>query len=121
MSGRFRITEQGEIITQNYAHPQIAERHLSIYTAALLYEKFLPQAVRSPSPAYRELMDSMARVSCEAYRSVVREHPHFIAYFRAATPELERANSPLIPRLPSLENLNLNATPLQMFAFLLNF
>lgn len=36
VSGQFRITEQGEIITQNYSHPPVAERHLGIYTAALV-------------------------------------------------------------------------------------
>jgi phosphoenolpyruvate carboxylase len=92
VNGKFRITEQGEIITQNYAHPQIAERHLNIYTAALLYERFLPSAPRSPKPEFRSLLDKMAGVSCEAYRGIVRGSALFVPYFRLATPELEIAS-----------------------------
>mmetsp|Transcript_65494 Transcript_65494/g.147769 ORF Transcript_65494/g.147769 Transcript_65494/m.147769 type:complete len:577 (+) Transcript_65494:1355-3085(+) len=91
VSGRFRITEQGEIITQNYAHPDMAARHLNVYTAALLYEKFLPSEPRKPLPQYRALMDAMSETSCAAYRKVVREDARFIPYFRSATPELEIA------------------------------
>lgn len=91
VSGSFRITEQGEIITQNYASAPVAERHLNTYTAALLYERFLPRAPREPAPQHRRLLDAMSHTSCAAYRGVVRGEPAFIPYFRAATPELEIA------------------------------
>ena len=32
IQGRFRVTEQGEMITQNFGSPEIAERTLDIYT-----------------------------------------------------------------------------------------
>jgi phosphoenolpyruvate carboxylase len=91
VSGKFRITEQGEIITQNYAYRKVAERHLNTYTAALLYEKFLPHESRRPAPEHRKLMDEMSAVSVDAYRNVVRDDPRFIPYFRLATPEIEIA------------------------------
>ena len=92
VNGRFRITEQGEIITQNYAHRAVAERHLNTYTAALLYENFIPKELREPKPEHRELLDGLSDVSCAAYRKVVNEEPSFIPYFRSATPEIEIAS-----------------------------
>ncbi len=41
INGRFRVTEQGEMITQNFGSIQIAERTLDIYTAAVLRESFI--------------------------------------------------------------------------------
>lgn len=92
VSGKFRITEQGEIITQNYAHIANAEKHLNTYAAALLYEKFLPYESRAPTSEYRTLMDAMSETSCEAYRDIVRGRESFVPYFRAATPEVEIAS-----------------------------
>eukprot|EP00941_MAST-03F_sp_MAST-3F-sp1_P003256 g3256.t1 len=92
VSGRFRITEQGEIITNNYASPAIAEKHLNTCFAALLYERFLPQEERKPTKEFSEAMDEMSRRSCDAYRKIVRETEEFVPYFRLATPELEIAS-----------------------------
>ena len=39
VNGKFRVTEQGEMITQNFGSTGIAERTLDIYTAAVLAEK----------------------------------------------------------------------------------
>ena len=36
INGRFRVTEQGEMITQNFGSTGIAERTMDIYTAAVL-------------------------------------------------------------------------------------
>lgn len=91
VNGKFRITEQGEIITQNYGNPGIAERHLNTYIAAILYEKFLPKGNRQPKEEHRLLMDALGDRSCQAYRRIVRDEPAFIPYFRSATPELEIA------------------------------
>ena len=35
INGKFRVTEQGEMITQNFGSTGIAERTLDIYTAAV--------------------------------------------------------------------------------------
>jgi phosphoenolpyruvate carboxylase len=40
-------------------------------------------------------MDSLAALSCDHYRSYVRNNPRFLEYFREATPEQELANLPL--------------------------
>jgi len=49
----------------------------------------------APEPAWREQMDRLARDSLQAYRGVVREDPHFVSYFRQATPEQELGRLPL--------------------------
>ena len=86
INGKFRVTEQGEMITQNFGSTGIAERTLDIYTAAVLAEKFVVHIV--PKNEWRQHMESLSSLSCGAYRSMI-EQERFISYFRAATPELE--------------------------------
>ncbi|WAC43336.1 phosphoenolpyruvate carboxylase [Pseudomonas sp. SL4(2022)] len=91
--GRFRTTEQGEMIRFKFGLPDIAEQNLNLYLAAVLEATLLPPP--SPEPAWRELMDKLASDGVSAYRAVVREHPQFVAYFRQATPEQELGRLPL--------------------------
>jgi len=87
INGRFRVTEQGEMITQNFGSPTIAERNLDIYTAAVLREAFVKHV--EPSASWRKQMDRVSEVSCADYRKLVRDDKRFVDYFRQATPELE--------------------------------
>jgi phosphoenolpyruvate carboxylase len=75
------------MITQNFNSPEIAERTLDIYTAAILRESFYKHIL--PTKNWREQMQRVSDVSCEGYREVVRVDPRFVPYFRQATPELE--------------------------------
>eukprot|EP00539_Tryblionella_compressa_P014206 CAMPEP_0178826270 /NCGR_PEP_ID=MMETSP0746-20121128/6660_1 /TAXON_ID=913974 /ORGANISM="Nitzschia punctata, Strain CCMP561" /LENGTH=964 /DNA_ID=CAMNT_0020488079 /DNA_START=53 /DNA_END=2947 /DNA_ORIENTATION=+ len=90
INGKFRVTEQGEMINQNFGYHDRAQRTMDIYTAAVLAEK-LTEHVR-PSEEWRGMMKTLSDVSCEAYRRVVRGDERFVPYFRSATPELEFAN-----------------------------
>mmetsp|Transcript_2136 Transcript_2136/g.2901 ORF Transcript_2136/g.2901 Transcript_2136/m.2901 type:complete len:988 (+) Transcript_2136:165-3128(+) len=87
VNGRFRVTEQGEMIRQNFGSPGIAERTLDIYTAAVLREAFVRHV--QPKESWRKQMKRISDVSCEDYRNMVRVDPRFVPYFRQATPELE--------------------------------
>lgn len=87
INGRFRVTEQGEMITQNYGTVQIAEHTLDIYTAAVMRESFTKHV--EPKKEWKEQMERISEVSCADYRHLVREEPRFVPYFRQATPELE--------------------------------
>jgi len=87
INGRFRVTEQGEMIRQNFGSLEIAQRSLDIYTAALLRESFVKRV--EPKQEWRDQMQRVSDVSCAAYRHTVREDPRFVPYFRQATPELE--------------------------------
>lgn len=97
INGRFRVTEQGEMISQNYGSTQIAENTLDIYTAAVLRESFTEHV--SPKEEWRKQMGRISKISCDDYRRLVREEPRFVPYFRQATPELE------------LQNLNIGSRP----------
>lgn len=87
INGRFRVTEQGEMINQNFGHGDRAERTMDIYTAAVLAEKMTERP--KPSDEWRAMMNKLAEISCDAYRRIVRLDKRFVPYFRAATPERE--------------------------------
>jgi|EP00624_Nannochloropsis_granulata_P003040 phosphoenolpyruvate carboxylase len=87
LKGRFRVTEQGEMITQNFGHRAVAEATLDLYNAGVLAEFFQPPV--EPSPAWRDVMKQLADIGCQHYRATVRGDPRFVPYFRAATPEQE--------------------------------
>ena len=84
-----RVTEQGEMIAAKFGLPELAGRNLELYVSAVT-ESSLQTEDRS-AEAWRSLMDRLAEESTRAYRSVVRENPKFVPYFRAATPEKELA------------------------------
>ena len=87
INGRFRVTEQGEMITQNFGDVAQAKRTLDIYTSAVLRESFVKHV--EPTEDWRSEMADLSELSCTAYRQLVRKEPRFVPYFRQATPELE--------------------------------
>nr|WP_312972494.1 phosphoenolpyruvate carboxylase [Pseudomonas sp.] len=93
VNGRFRTTEQGEMIRFKFGMPDIAEQNLNLYLAAVLEATLLPPP--APQQAWREQMDKLAADGVATYRGVVREHPQFVEYFRQATPEQELGRLPL--------------------------
>ncbi|MGO0632357.1 phosphoenolpyruvate carboxylase [Pseudomonas sp. SAR267] len=93
VAGRFRTTEQGEMIRFKFGLPAIAEQNLNLYLAAVLEATLLPPP--PPEPAWRSLMDQLAADGLKAYRGVVRENPDFVEYFRQSTPEQELGRLPL--------------------------
>lgn len=93
VGGRFRTTEQGEMIRFKFGLPGIAEQNLNLYLAAVLEATLLPPP--PPEPAWRALMDQLAADGVKAYRDVVRENPDFVEYFRQSTPEQELGRLPL--------------------------
>ncbi|WP_313600669.1 phosphoenolpyruvate carboxylase [Pseudomonas sp.] len=93
VAGRFRTTEQGEMIRFKFGLPDIAEQNLNLYLAAVLEATLLPPP--PPEPAWRHLMDELAADGVRAYRAVVRENPQFVEYFRQSTPEQELGRLPL--------------------------
>ncbi|NVN62419.1 phosphoenolpyruvate carboxylase [Pseudomonas putida] len=93
VAGRFRTTEQGEMIRFKFGLPGIAEQNLNLYLAAVLEATLLPPP--PPQPAWREVMDQLAADGVQAYRGVVRDNPDFVEYFRQSTPEQELGRLPL--------------------------
>ncbi len=93
VAGRFRTTEQGEVIRFKYGLPKVAAQNLNLYIASVLEATLLPPPV--PKDAWRAVMERLATDGLQAYRKTVREHPQFVDYFRQATPEQELGRLPL--------------------------
>ncbi|NNN45703.1 MULTISPECIES: phosphoenolpyruvate carboxylase [unclassified Vibrio] len=93
LHGGLRVTEQGEMIRFKLGLPEVAINSLNLYASAVLEANLLPPP--EPKQEWRDLMDVLSEVSCEAYRAVVREEPDFVPYFRQATPEQELGKLPL--------------------------
>lgn len=93
LKGGLRVTEQGEMIRFKLGLPQVTISSLSLYTNAILEANLLPPP--APKQEWRDLMDELSDVSCDMYRSYVRENKDFVPYFRSATPELELGKLPL--------------------------
>ena len=94
IGGRFRVTEQGEIISSRYSNPDLAYRHLQqIASAVLLSSAPQPPGNSAELPeAWREAMDHMSTVAQAAYRRLVFETEGFLGYWRASTPLNEIKN-----------------------------
>jgi phosphoenolpyruvate carboxylase len=88
INGRFRLTEQGEIIASRYASPPLAHRHLEQIVHAVL----LASAPRSMdagaklSPTWESEMKVISAAAHLAYRRLVYETPGFLEYWQSATP-----------------------------------
>jgi phosphoenolpyruvate carboxylase len=87
ISGRFKLTEQGEVLGWKYLLPEIAERNLELTVAGVL-----AQSLRSESGAhgrrlaeYETMFEKVAAISIEHYRALV-DDPGFPSYFAATTP-----------------------------------
>jgi phosphoenolpyruvate carboxylase len=91
VSGRIRITEQGEVIDERYSHPAVARRHLEQVVHAVLVASAPEHLSRSRKlkPAWREAMDELTAVSYRAYRKLVYETPELLEYWQQATPITE--------------------------------
>ena len=103
LKGGLRVTEQGEMIRFKLGLPDVAVNSLNLYASAILEANLLPPP--EPKQEWRDLMEVLSQVSCEAYRHVVRGEEKFVPYFRQATPELELGKLPLGSR-PAKRNPN---------------
>jgi phosphoenolpyruvate carboxylase len=87
VNGSLRVTEQGEMIQAHWGLEDLAVRTLEVFTTATLEATVVPG---TPPPAeWRTEVERLADAARQAFRGVVYEHPRFVEYFRAATPEAE--------------------------------
>ena len=87
--GRIRITEQGEVISQRYAHPELAQRSLEQTISAVLLASMTPS--EEPPAAYRDEMARLAGEARSAYRALVYEDDRFERLLHQASPLAELA------------------------------
>ena len=94
--GRIKITEQGEIISQQFGLLPIAERTLEVTLAGTLLQGFndwRESVSESDVTRFRAVMDELAARSLGVYRELVHESPALFELFRTATPVEELANA----------------------------
>jgi phosphoenolpyruvate carboxylase len=92
VSGRVKITEQGEIISQKFGILSIAERSLEVMLTGTLMAKFSDFRTELEPGAearYREVMARLSESSQAAFRKVVHEDPALFQMFLKATPVRE--------------------------------
>jgi phosphoenolpyruvate carboxylase len=87
VAGRFKVTEQGEVIFARYGNPQIAQRHLEQVTAAVLLADLPEVGERNSDAANRfaALGKVMEQASRSAYRALV-ETDGFPDFFARVSP-----------------------------------
>ena len=91
IDGRIRITEQGEVVANKYADPELARQSLETLTAGVLLASLQPAGAGVDAATHR-LLDTLAAASRSAYRALVFETPGFVDYFFGATPITEIAD-----------------------------
>lgn len=91
VGGRIRITEQGEVVANKYADPELARQSLETLTAGVVLASLRKPPADELGGGRGEAMDALANASFAAYRKIV-ETPGFVYYFYAATPINEIAD-----------------------------
>jgi len=84
VNGKTRVTEQGEIIQQKYATESLAEYSLGTYIGSVLEATLAPPI--KPKKNWRELMNTMSKVSTKAYRNNFF-NKDFLRYYFNITPQ----------------------------------
>lgn len=96
VDGRIKITEQGEIISQQFGLLPVAERTLEVTLSGTLLQAFndwRDSVSEGDVARFRGVLDEMAARSLAVYRDLVHENDALFALFRAATPVEELANA----------------------------
>jgi phosphoenolpyruvate carboxylase len=85
VNGCIKITEQGEVIADRFAHPVIAHRQLEQVVNAVIKTTVEPPVVEREAK-WEPAMAAMSEIAYRAYRELVYRTPGFITYFQQATP-----------------------------------
>jgi phosphoenolpyruvate carboxylase len=96
VNGRFKLTEQGEVIFARYGDPTIARRHIEQVAAATLLASTPTVEKRTASAAekFASLARTMDDAARKAYHRLVRT-PGFADWFGAVTPIEELGQLPI--------------------------
>ncbi len=86
LSGRMRMTEQGEALADRYADPDLAHRHLEqVLHAFVLASARDARGVPDVAPEHGAALSAAAAASRAAYRGLL-ESEGFLDFFHAVTP-----------------------------------
>lgn len=102
--GRFRVTEQGEVVSFKYANKGTAAYHIEVLAASVLEHSLKSdreQALRA-NPEFDEAMEALSATTQVTY-SLLARHPDLPVYFQAASP------------LEEISLLNIGSRPTRRF------
>jgi phosphoenolpyruvate carboxylase len=85
LTGRMRVTEQGEVIAQKYANRVTATFQLERLLAGVTRTTLLHGTSGNETQALEAVLPKVVDVSYQAYRKLI-ETPGFVSFFRQATP-----------------------------------
>lgn len=105
VGGRFKVTEQGEVIFARYGHAAIARRHMEQITSAVLLASTPTVEARTAEAAgrFRAMARQVASASERSYRSLT-EAPGFPEWFSLVSP-LEEIGSLRLGSRPARRGL----------------
>jgi phosphoenolpyruvate carboxylase len=86
ISGRLRMTEQGEIVNTKYGLRGIALRTFEQILSTVLLVTVRPPPENPAEARWHSIMEEIAVASRGAYQSLLSDPHDFMEYFRAATP-----------------------------------
>ncbi len=89
VSGRIKITEQGEVISSKYALHGIAVRNFDRLAAAVIESTVMEKSAvadNAEDKAWHEIMEKFSISAFKAYRALVYEDPDFVNFFLQTTP-----------------------------------
>ncbi|MGF6962358.1 phosphoenolpyruvate carboxylase [Paraburkholderia youngii] len=104
VNGRFRVTEQGEVVSFKYANRGTAQYHVELLASSVLEHTLKSEREDAllPKGEFDEAMEALSGASRAAYVKFI-EQPGMLAYFQAASP------------LEELSMLNMGSRPARRF------
>ncbi|MGZ7039502.1 MAG: phosphoenolpyruvate carboxylase, partial [Thermoanaerobaculia bacterium] len=96
VNGRIKITEQGEIISQQFGLLEVAERTLEVTLAGVLLHDLDSKSSNTSTDEMREFRTTMTDLAARGlavYRDLVHEHDALFDLFRRVTPINELADA----------------------------
>jgi phosphoenolpyruvate carboxylase len=104
INGRFRLTEQGEVVSFKYANRGTAAYQIELLASSVLEHSLKSQREQALVPVgeFDEAMEAIAGPSMAAYRQLI-DHPMLLSYYQLASP------------LEEISLLNLGSRPARRF------
>ena len=87
INGRFRITEQGEVVSFKYANRGTASYQIELLATSVFEHSLKSESEQAlvPVTEFEEAMEALAGTSRAAYSQLI-QHPDLITYLQAASP-----------------------------------
>ena len=104
INGRFRVTEQGEVVSFKYANRGTALYQMEVLGSAVLQHALTSEQEQAlvPRAEFDEAMEALSGAAYAAYAAFI-SHPDLLTYFQAASP------------LEEISLLNIGSRPARRF------